>query len=42
VGAGDYAAAEANFAKVSGERAPVAQLWSLYASLQGSGAMMGG
>lgn len=38
VGMGDYAAAQATFGKVTGNRVPIARLWSAYADAQGSGA----
>ncbi|MEE4154027.1 MAG: hypothetical protein V2I27_07690 [Erythrobacter sp.] len=37
VGTGDYAAAQATFAKVTGNRMPIARLWAAYADAQGSG-----
>lgn len=37
VGLGDYAAAQATFAKVDGPRAPIARLWSAYAAQQAKG-----
>lgn len=40
VGVGDYAAAQANFAKIDGNRAPIARLWSAYAAQQAGGAAM--
>jgi tetratricopeptide (TPR) repeat protein len=38
VGLGNYAAAQATFAKVDGARAPIAKLWSAYAAEQAKGA----
>lgn len=38
IGAGDAAAAQATFAKVNGDRAPIAKLWSAYASQNAGGA----
>lgn len=38
IGAGDFAAAQATFAKVEGIRAPIARLWSAYAQQQAGGA----
>ena len=37
VGVGDYAAAQATFAKVEGNRMPLAKLWSAYAKQQAAG-----
>jgi tetratricopeptide (TPR) repeat protein len=34
---GDYAAAEATFAKVTGQRAPIARLWATYAAQKAQG-----
>ncbi len=41
IGAGEIEAARATFAKVEGQRAPIAMLWSAYAELQ-AGAASGG
>jgi hypothetical protein len=40
VGVGDYAAAQASFAKVDGARAPIAKLWNAYAVQQAAGVTM--
>lgn len=40
VGVGDYAAAQATFAKVEGNRVPLAKLWSAYARQLGAGVVM--
>lgn len=40
VGVGDYAAAQATFAQVDGNRAPLAKLWSTYAAQLAAGVVM--
>jgi hypothetical protein len=40
VGVGDYAAAQATFAKVEGVRVPIAKLWGAYAAQQAAGTTM--
>ena len=37
---GDLAAARRNFATISGQRAPIARLWTIYADQQGGGATL--
>jgi hypothetical protein len=37
VGTGDFAGAQANFAKVEGPRKPMAQLWSIFAQQKAAG-----
>jgi tetratricopeptide (TPR) repeat protein len=40
VGVGDYAAAQATFAKIDGTRGPIARLWSAFAAQQAGGTTM--